>query len=382
MPSRAVERRLLVVRGRVEALEARVAVVVAVGGVPVADEVARDLDLVRRVVREVPGVRRLAEPDLEQRGGHEQHSADNDRERDREPAGPGPDPPGRSGDEGDDEARQDRRRAEDAEVPLAVGGADERSEEPAWVHRGRHEGPRVRAELRDRDRDEHAQRRQQQPRAVAIHGSSMASLRDSMYDAATAMTSQVTGSSKNPLYARECTKRAKNTAPRPSPSGGARRRTRSISTAAPPSSHRYAASPITPSSAATVSGVVCETKRVGDPPCFERAWLATGWLPRPTPAVGCARKTFQVSSTRRERSLVNRRAEWSRTELTRIPAAPSSTTTAVTAATSFRLRFPATAASTRVTTNNDAMLDCEYENQSPTKSTAISPVARNGFTFP
>ena len=78
---------------------------------------------------------------------------------------------------------------------------------------------------------------------------------------------------------------------------------------------------------------------------------------------------------------MKRRAEWSRTEVARIPAAPTSTTTAVSAATSLRLRPPATAASASVTTKSAAMLDCEYENQSPTKRSAISPAARNGFTF-
>ena len=34
-----------------------------------------------------------------------------------------------------------------------------------------------------------------------------------------------------------------------------------------------------------------------------------------------------------------------------------------------------------MTTKSAAMLDCEYENQSPTKRNAISPAARNGFTF-
>src|SRR5262249_39243055 len=146
--------------------------------------------------------------------------------------------PGRRSDERDEQACQHGCRAEDAEVPLAVGGADERAEDAVRVDLGRHEGPRIGAELRDRDRDEDAQCRQQQPRAEASHASSMASFRDSMYEAATAIASHVTGSSKNPLYASECTNRAKKTAPRPSPRGGARRLTCSISAAEPPSSQR------------------------------------------------------------------------------------------------------------------------------------------------
>ena len=43
-----------------------------------------------------------------------------------------------------------------------------------------------------------------------------------------------------------------------------------------------------PSSASTVSGVVCETKRLGGPPFSETAWLARGCEPRPTPTSGCS----------------------------------------------------------------------------------------------
>ena len=67
-----------------------------------------------------------------------------------------------------------------------------------------------------------------------------------------------------------------------------------------------------PSSATTVSGVVCETKRLGGPPFFETAWLAFGWEPRPTPTSGWCANTFTVSSTRRERSLVTRWVDASR----------------------------------------------------------------------
>ena len=188
VPRRAVEGRLLVVRGRVEALEPRVAVVVSVRVVAVEDEVARDLDLVRRVVREVPGLGCVAEADLQHRCRNEQHPAHHDREDDREPPWPGADAPGRCCDEGDEQAGQNGGRAEDAEVPLAVGDPDERAEETTRMHGGRHEGPRVGAELRDRDRDEHAQRRQEQPWAATIHSSSMASFRDSTYEASMANT--------------------------------------------------------------------------------------------------------------------------------------------------------------------------------------------------
>ena len=211
----AVERSLLVIRRRVEVLEARVAVVVAVRVVAVEHEVARDLDLVRRVVREVPRRGRVAEPDLEQHRRHEEHRADDRGQPDRRPARPRAEAPARRCGERDEEPGEDRRRAEDPQVPLAVGDADERAEDSTRVDRGRIERPGSGAEVGHRDPDEHAERRQQRPGlTTSVHVSSMASssARQSRKLAATAIVSQVTGSSKKPLYASECTNSVSSTA--------------------------------------------------------------------------------------------------------------------------------------------------------------------------
>ena len=108
------------------------------------------------------------------------------------------------GGECDDEAGEHRRRAEDAEIPFPVGCAHERAEEAARVDGRGREGPAAGAEVRHRHDHQDAERRQERPDfhpCKALHGSSMASpsARESTKLAATASTSQVTGSSKKPL---------------------------------------------------------------------------------------------------------------------------------------------------------------------------------------
>ena len=127
-----------------------------------------------------------------------------------------------------------------------------------------------------------------------------------------------------------------------------------------------------PSSAETVSGVVCETKRLGGPPFFETAWLAFGWEPRPTPTSGWCRITFTVRSMRRERSLVTRCVEAPAT-LSAIKAPPpASTTTAVIAATSLTARSPATTEMNTATAKSATRLDCEYEKTRPAKRNTVT----------
>ena len=67
--------------------------------------------------------------------------------------------------------------------------------------------------------------------------------------------------------------------------------------------------PTGPSSAATVSGVVCDG--LARMPCFfPSLWLASASPPIPTPAIGCAATTRAVLTTRSERPLVTSRSEW------------------------------------------------------------------------
>ena len=136
--------------------------------VAVEDEVACELDLVRRVVREVPGRGRVAQADLEQDGGNEEHRADERREPDAGPSRPGAEPPGGCGGEGDDEPGEHRHGANDAEIPFLLGGADERRENALRVDQRRVERPRVRAQARHRHDHEHAKDAEQHPNGVLL----------------------------------------------------------------------------------------------------------------------------------------------------------------------------------------------------------------------
>ena len=127
---------------------------------------------------------------------------------------------------------------------------------------------------------------------------------------------------------------------------------------------------------------MCETKRVGEPPCSDRAWLATGWLPEADPfdrvvAEDLQRQLDPSRAVAREaaRGVVLDRhehdaggAEEDDEGRQRPPRASG-------------CGSPATIASASVTTKSAAMLDCEYENQSPAKRSPISGSARSGLSF-
>ena len=105
----------------VEALEPRLAVVVAVGALAVRDQVTGGLDLVRRIVREEPRRGRVAQ----QRWGEDQQAEDGRGDEDKRKA---PACAGREGDDrvGDDEeAAEQRGGPQEARVPLVVCCADE-----------------------------------------------------------------------------------------------------------------------------------------------------------------------------------------------------------------------------------------------------------------
>jgi hypothetical protein len=248
------------------------------------------------------------------------------------------------------------------------------------VDHGRHERPRIGAELRDRDRDEHAERREQRPGTKSAHVSSMASFRDSMYEAATATASHVTGSSKNPLYASEWTNKARNTAP--SPSRGRRAAAHLLDQDRRASEQRE----IGGETDHAELGRDRERGRVRDEargrPALLRAGLAGDRLAAEADADDRMRPEHlpgQLDAPRavaREatRGVIARRGREDpggadehdhrgerRDELEAPP--------------------PGDCGEPSVTTKSAAMLDCEYENQSPTKRNAISPAARNGFTF-
>ena len=202
VPRSAVERCFLVVGRGVEALEPRVPVVMAVRVVAVQDEVAGDLDLVGRVVREVPGLARVPQPDLEQGGRDEQHRADDRRERDRRPAGP------RARrcqvTAAASATRRPARTAVERMIPRSHSRSATRTSGPrmpcGWTEggaNGQGSAPSSGTVIATMT----PERRQQDERVESRHAPSMASLsaRQSTKPAATAIASHVTGSSKNPL---------------------------------------------------------------------------------------------------------------------------------------------------------------------------------------
>ena len=59
-----------------------------------------------------------------------------------------------------------------------------------------------------------------------------------------------------------------------------------------------------PSSAATVSGVVCDLSRFAESCVFASSLLAWGWPPTPTPTRGWCSKAIHVTRASRVRPLV------------------------------------------------------------------------------
>jgi hypothetical protein len=156
---------------RVEALEAGLAVVVPVGVVEVEHQLAAQLHLVGRVVREEPRGGRVAQAELEQRGRRGEQHSDREHQRDARPARHHGGAPRQQEDSGGaaQERGHERGRPRDPEVPLLAGGADERGERPLRIDAGRPEAPRVRPELRKRDRHQREQHSEERPCVALGH---------------------------------------------------------------------------------------------------------------------------------------------------------------------------------------------------------------------
>ena len=150
--------------GRVPALEAGVPVVMAVRVVTVQNEVAGELDLVGRVVHVVPGLRRVAQADLQQRRGHDEERHDEHAQSDRPAATPALGTPADGRRERDRERGEQGGGARNVGIPLFVGRPHERPEEAVRIDGRRPEGPGARAEVRDGEQREDAERGEQRPR--------------------------------------------------------------------------------------------------------------------------------------------------------------------------------------------------------------------------
>ena len=200
---------------RVEALESRAPVVVSVGVVEVEQQVAAQLYLVGRVVGEEPRRGRVAQADHEQRGRRGQQQPDGKHQSDRESPRPGP----RAGDEADgggsaEEARQEGAGSRDAKVVFLARRPDKWSERALGIDGPGPEGPGVGAQLGQVDRNEQEQDAHERPGAplaeLLPHGAVAERRRERSaagrwasrqvsQPAATPSTSQVMGSSRNPL---------------------------------------------------------------------------------------------------------------------------------------------------------------------------------------
>ncbi len=207
------ERHLRVLRRRrhgavaaVEPLQAGALEVVPVGGVAVPDELPGELDLVGGVVHMEPRRRAVPKADLEQRRGHGDEQDHRDARSDEHPRAPGLRAPAGHGDRGDEHAGENGRGADDAEIPAAVGGADEGAEQAVPRDRRRSEGPRVGAEpghVQRHERPQHPEDAEPGPpvdprsahAGVSAFGPALAMRKLE----AIPSTSQVTGSSKKPL---------------------------------------------------------------------------------------------------------------------------------------------------------------------------------------
>ena len=104
-------------------VDPRAAVVVAVRGLAVEDEIPRDLDLVRGVVRVEPGRRRVAKARLQEDARDGEQPGDEERDEERPPRRP----PFTRVDEGydEDESRRNGGELEETRVPVAAGERDE-----------------------------------------------------------------------------------------------------------------------------------------------------------------------------------------------------------------------------------------------------------------
>ena len=277
---------------RVEALEPRLAVVVAVGVVEVEQQLAAQLDLVGRVVGEEPGRGGVAQPELEQRRGRGEQQR---RRRGRAPRPAQPASARAARSAGQRGARRTAARRANAPPAGCPGPTPRPPRAPAAradpAGRPRRAGrARIRAELRQRDRHEHEQHAHERPgpapsvarddarlagacrctrrlrrarplrraprsrrRCASLPG--QPARRHAEHEPGDRVLEEAAVEQRVHEQREEATRRSA----RPERLV-ARGRPRRSAARRPTSSQTYSASPITPSSAATVSGVVCETK--------------------------------------------------------------------------------------------------------------------------
>ncbi len=133
----------------------------------VAKEIARELDLVRRVVREEPRRARLAQARLENDRRHGQQANDSGCNSNREPARPRRTERRGGGCQRDDQTGEQRGCPDGLRVPGAVRAANEGRERTRRVDGPGPEVPGFCAERRNGHEHEHAERAEEQPEIAA-----------------------------------------------------------------------------------------------------------------------------------------------------------------------------------------------------------------------
>ena len=333
----------------VEALEPALAVVVAVRVLPAAQEVAGELDLVRGVVREEPGLRRVAQARLEDDGGDEEAREHDERDRAEEPRAPGereerarprapaitrpptsaparrasgshssptasttqpsgPDPVIEPGLERPRVGPEERHVQEDE-----AGRGSRARPSPRGVRaslRPAHARPAREPEARERKRLSGRLGRREVARGERQHAPGVGVFEEQ------AVGERVNEEDDEGRYEREAEGLVLAADERERPDRSAEER--EVDARRPRSRARRA----------TVSGAVWETCASGAPRPYTSSRVASGWPATPTPNAGWFPTTVAVSLTSWERSLVTRSADSWRSRSTRKTAPTTATTTA------------------------------------------------------
>ena len=191
---------------RVEPLKTCADVGGAIRVVPVEDALARQFDLIGRVVRMEPRRGPIAQADLEQCCGDEQREHDADGGDDQQHATQWFAPGQHDREHGSEDASEQCRCTHDSKIPVAIGGPYQWSEQPIRRGGGCDERPGVTAEPRHGDQHEANQHAEERESAVVPHAmlplntglssSSRTSGSRPAPDASRAATTHIAGSAK------------------------------------------------------------------------------------------------------------------------------------------------------------------------------------------
>ena len=134
----------------------------------VSNEVTCEFQLVRRVVREKPGCRRVTQAHLEKRGRKNKGGNHCQARQRQHPRAPPSDEAGDGGQCDDADTCEHRNRSDEAEIPLTVREPHEKPEGPVRINRAGSEQPGIGTEQRDVQSYDGSQRSQHDERFGAL----------------------------------------------------------------------------------------------------------------------------------------------------------------------------------------------------------------------